>query len=98
MLIKQRAVEFPCATVQSVKRKLLVALVGSASQQPVDLSTLRKFGGRMQVDAALMQMYQSNEVCCCKIIRGGRKNVVWWLSGAASLPHSYCRTTKKAST
>lgn len=96
MLIKQRAVEFPCATVQSVKRKLLVALVGSTSQQPVNLSTLRKFGRRMQVDAALMQMYKAGEVCCCKIIKNKRESVVWWLSGAVSQPHSYGITGRSA--
>lgn len=95
MLIKQRAVEFPCATVQSVKRKLLVALVGSTSQQPVDLSTLRKFGRRMQVDAALLELYHGRQVNCCLYQRGGDKpSSVWWLVGAVGEPHSFGRLCK----
>lgn len=96
MLIKQKTVEFPCATVQSVKKKLLDALTGSSSQQPVELSELRKFGRRMQVDAALLEMYRQHEVCCCLITRCGKETSVWWLAGVPA-SHSYGRTGRSVS-
>ncbi len=80
-----------------LKSKIRQALAGSSSQKPIETSALYKFGTRQQVIAALMGLYQSHEVYCCKTIKGKRERVVWWLSGAVSLPHSYCRTTKKAS-
>lgn len=81
-----------------LKSKIRNALAGSSSQKPVGTAALYKFGTRGQVIAALMGLYQSHEVCCCKIIKRGKESIVWWLSGAVSLPHSYCRATKKAST
>lgn len=82
----------------NLEDKIREELAGSSSQKPVGTAVLYKLGTRGQVIAALMGLYQSHEVCCCKIIKRGKESVVWWLSGAVSLPHSYCRTTKKAST
>lgn len=79
------------------------ALSKSTSQKPVDTAELYKIGAcrgvinRAPIHAALMEMYRANEVCCCKITKGGRENVVWWLSGAASLPRlSYNVAIKSA--
>lgn len=67
------------------------ALAGSSIQQQVDTATLYSHGTRKQVQAALMELYQAREVCCCKIIDIGGENIVWWLSGGVGAPHSYGR-------
>lgn len=72
------------------------ALAGSSSQQPVGIVDLYPLGTRKQVQAALMELYQAQEICCCKSIKGGQENVVWWLSGKVSAPHSYGRAEKRA--
>lgn len=64
-----------------LKSALRHALKGSSAQKPVDFSLLAKGHQRSRVEAALMEMYGEREVGCCKIIRGGRESVVWWISG-----------------
>lgn len=62
------------------------ALAGSSSQKPVDVSRLYKLGDTASVQAALLEMYRSREVYCCRYIRKGNETSVWWMSGASSLP------------
>lgn len=81
-----------------LQNKIRDALAGSSSQKPVDVSKLYKLGDRADVEAALLGMYRSREVYCCRYIRKGSETSVWWLSGAVSPPHSYCRTTTKTTT
>lgn len=66
-----------------LKAAIRNALAGSSSHQPVDTAKLYSHGTRKKVQAALMALYQAQEVCCCKIIKGELESVVWWLSGSA---------------
>lgn len=79
-----------------IKAAIRNALSGSSSQQPVDTAALFPLGTHKQVKAALMELYQAHEVYCCKTIKGAHENVVWWLSGAVSQPHSYGITGRSA--
>lgn len=83
-----------------LKSKILNALAGSSSQKPVGTTALYPLGTQKRVKATLMELYLAREVCCCMITHnsliGG--HLYWWLSGAVSLPHSYCRTTTKTTT
>lgn len=74
-----------------LKTEILAALDGSSSQRPVDTDVLSKGHHRSRVEAALMEMYQAHEVCCCKIIKDRNERVVWWIAGTAGQPHSYGR-------
>jgi len=64
-----------------LKKAIRKTLAGSSSKQPVDTCKLYKFGTHAAVEAALLELYRARQVCCCKIIKGGRENIVWWLAG-----------------
>lgn len=66
-----------------LKNSIRNALAGSSSHQPVYTATLYSHGTRKQVQAALMELYQAQGVCCCKITKDEQESVVWWLSGSA---------------
>ena len=75
-----------------LKAEILTALAGSSSQQPVDTVVLAKRLKRQRgrVEAALMELYQTQALCCCKIIKQGAESVVWWVAGAGqTVPISY---------
>lgn len=74
------------------------ALAGASSKRPVDTATLYKLGSREQVKVALLELYQAQQACCCKFIKGGRENIVWWLAGDVlpQLGHSRMCAPKKA--
>lgn len=65
-----------------LKNEIRAALAGSSSQKPVDTDVLAKGHHRSRVEAALMELYQVQEVCCCKITKGDVERVVWWIGGA----------------
>lgn len=67
---------------KDLKDQIRATLQGSSSRAPVDTDVLAKGHHRSRVEAALMEMYQANEICCCKLIKGGRERVVWWIGGA----------------
>lgn len=72
-----------------LKSAILKALSGSSSQRPVDVSRLYKLGDEAGVQAALLEMYHVNQVCCCRIIRRGLDTSVWYLPGVTIMPHAY---------
>lgn len=74
-----------------LKANIRKALSGSSSQHPVDASVLVKGRQRRRVEAALMELYQANEVGCCKVTKRGEASTVWWLIGGVSAPHSFGR-------
>lgn len=67
-----------------LKTEIREALAGTSSKSPMDTSALAKkiHRRRTDVESALMEMYQGCEVYCCKIIkRGSDESVWWWISG-----------------
>lgn len=72
-----------------LKTEIQKALAGSTSQQPVDTAALYHLGTQKRVKAALMEMYQARELCCCMITRGGTVSVMWWLAGNQSAPAQF---------
>ena len=74
-----------------LKKKIRAALAGSTAQKPVETYSIVKGHQRGRVEAALMELYQAREVYCCKIIKGGRESVVWWLSGVVEQTFYYGR-------
>lgn len=64
-----------------LKTVIRTALAGTTSSNPVDTDALAKGHQRRSVEAALMEMYQAQEICCCKIIKRGSESVVWWRGG-----------------
>jgi len=73
-----------------LKNEIRTALAGTSSQKPVDTDVLAKGHHRSRVEAALMELYSAQEVCCCKITTRGVERVVWWVGGAAAIaPISY---------
>ncbi len=68
-----------------LKNEIRAALAETSSQQTVDTDVLAKGHHRSRVEAALMELYQAQEVCCCKITKRKSKiikrdieRVVWW--------------------
>lgn len=61
-----------------LKNEIRQALAGTSSQKPVDTDVLAKGHHRSRVEAALMELYQAQEVCCCKITKRDIERVVWW--------------------
>jgi hypothetical protein len=81
---------------KDLKEWIRTALQGSSSRAPVDTTVLAKGRRRKRVEAALMEMYQANEVCCCKLFKGSEERVVWWISGAGVIAPITHRTPKGA--
>lgn len=79
---------------KDLKDEIRAALQGSSSRAPVDTDELAKGHHRRHVEAALMEMYQANELCCCKLIKGGSERVVWWVGGAGAFAPITHRTPK----
>lgn len=69
---------------KDLKQEIRAALQGSSSRAPVDTDVLAEGHHRSRVEAALMEMYQANELCCCKLIKGDGERVVWWIGGAGA--------------
>lgn len=61
-----------------LKTKLLKALANSTSQQPVDVTKLYRLGAAEEVQAVLLELYNTHKVHCCVITRRGVENIVWW--------------------
>lgn len=61
-----------------LKVKLLEALEGSSSQQPVDVKSLYALGTEEEVQAALLELYHQQQIHCCVITRKGVERIVWW--------------------
>lgn len=74
-----------------LKANVRKALAGSSSQHPVDTAVLAKGHHRRRIEAALMELYQANEVGCCKVIKRGEASTVWWLIGGVCAPRSFGR-------
>ena len=68
---------------------------GATSQKPVDTARLYVIGSRKQVEAALQEMYQAHDICCCKIIRRGKESIVWWPVGMAQKLAPYGKDGKE---
>lgn len=81
-----------------LKSQLLTALANSSATNPVDTSALAQGHQRGRVEAALMELYRDNKVCCCKIIKGGQERVVWWISGIVEYTGYYGKINIKAPT
>lgn len=66
-----------------LKSEILAALADTSSQRPMDTKAIIKKTRRQRdhVEAALLEMYQTQQIACCKIIKGGSEAVVWWISG-----------------
>ena len=81
-----------------LKSHILSALFGSTSRNPVDTRVLVARGyEQADVEAALMALYQEQQICCCKIIKGGMERVVWWMGGAGQVaPISFRTYTSEA--
>lgn len=65
-----------------LKNEIRKALAGTSGQKPVDTEVLVKGHHRSRVEAALMELYSAQEVCCCKITKRDIERVVWWVGGA----------------
>lgn len=63
-----------------LKERIRKALVGSSSQQLVDIAKLYPLAPRKQVEAALLEMYRTQEVGCCLITKDSVQKSVWWLT------------------
>lgn len=67
----------------TMRAKLLAALAGITSQNPVSTETLAQGHSMRSVKSALMELYQERQVCCCEFYKGDAKPVVkWWLAGS----------------
>ena len=75
-----------------LKAKLLPLLAKATSQAPVSTDTLALGHRRRDVEAALMEMYQSRAVGCCKLIKDGKEDVVWWAIGHTEKTPTYLLT------
>jgi hypothetical protein len=75
-----------------LKNEIRQALAGTSSQKPVDTDVLAKGHHRSRVEAALMELYQAQEVCCCKITTRGVERVVWWVGGTGAIAPINYRT------
>lgn len=84
------------STKPTLETKILAALAGSSSQQPVDVAQLYPLGTRKQVQAALLALYHGRQIYCCLYQRGGTETSVWWLVGGVPAPHSFGRTGRGA--
>lgn len=87
----------------TLKDELRAALANTGSQSPIDTETLAKGHQRRRVEAALMEMYQDREVCCCQVTRHGTTTILWWCVGAVSAAADFygvrgSKTTKAAKT
>ncbi|OHC89194.1 MAG: hypothetical protein A3J87_00205 [Sideroxydans sp. RIFOXYB12_FULL_59_6] len=80
----------------SLKNEIRAALANTSSQRPVDTDVLATGHRRSRVEAALMEMYQANEVCCCKLTKGSSERVVWWIGGAGAFAPITYRTLRMA--
>lgn len=75
-----------------LKNEIRAALAETSSQQTVDTSVLAKGHHLSRVEAALMELYSAQEVCCCKITTRGVERVVWWVGGAGAIAPINYRT------
>ena len=67
--------------MRDLKTKILTALEGSTSQNPVDIKDLYSLGTRQRISQALLALYEAREVSCCKITTRGEERNVWWRIG-----------------
>jgi hypothetical protein len=67
-----------------LKAEIRAALAGTTSQQPRDTAAVIEHTRRQRgrVEAALLEMYQAQQVYCCKIIKGRDERIVWWIAGS----------------
>lgn len=76
----------------NLKNEIRAALAETSSQQTVDTNVLATGHHRSRVEAALMELYSAQEVCCCKITTRGVERVVWWVGGAGAIAPINYRT------
>lgn len=55
-----------------LKTDILKTLAGSSSQQPVDMGSLYALGTLKRVQEALLELYQAQQIACCKITTRGK--------------------------
>lgn len=77
-----------------LKEKLLKAMMGTSSQDPISVQALAKGRKIGEVRAALDGLLADHKACCCRITSGKQIVDVWWLAGNIIMPGGYGQTTK----
>lgn len=67
-----------------IKNEIRTVLAGTTIQQPRDTDAVieQTRRQRRRIETALLEMYQAQQVYCCKIIKGGAERIVWWIAGS----------------